>query len=160
MGNGDWLNEREQRAWRGFIELAQFRDRFGRELQAETGLSGADYAVLVSLSEAADGRMRAIELRKAIDWEKSRLTQHLNRMERRGLVTREPCLTDNRGVQICLTQAGREAIEAAAPHHVSHARRWFVEALTPDQLDTFADLAEVILAHIAAQDPTEQAGSD
>lgn len=161
MGDGDWLNEREQNAWRGLIELdTQLRDRVGRELQAETGLSDADYAVLVSLSEAADGRMRAIELRKAINWEKSRLTQHLNRMVRRGLVTREPCLTDNRGIHVSLTQAGREAIEAAAPRHVGHVRRWFVDALTPDQLDTFADLTKVILAHIAAQDRTAQAGSD
>ncbi|GAB2823277.1 MarR family winged helix-turn-helix transcriptional regulator [Lentzea nigeriaca] len=160
MGDGDWLNEREQRAWRGFIELANFRDQFGRELQAETGLSGADYAILVSLSEAADGRMRAIELRKAINWEKSRLTQHLNRMASRGLVTREPCLTDNRGIQVSLTQAGREAIEAAAPRHVGHVRRWFIDALTPDQLDTFADLTKVVLDHIAAQDHTAQADSD
>jgi DNA-binding MarR family transcriptional regulator len=104
--------------------------------------------------------MRAIELRKAIDWEKSRLTQHLNRMVRRGLVTRESCLTDNRGIHVSLTQAGREAIEAAAPRHVGHVRHWFVDALTPDQLDTFADLTKVILAHIAAQDRTAQAGSD
>lgn len=161
MGDNGWLSEREQSAWRGLLEMEiQVRDRVGRQLQVETGLSDADYAVLVSLSESAEGRLRALELRRSLEWEKSRLSQHLNRMVRKGLVTREPCLTDNRGVLVSLTEAGRKAIEAAAPRHVGHVRRWFIDALTPAQLDTFADLTEIILAHLVAEDRDTQPGPD
>ena len=119
-----------------------------RELQRETGLSGADYEVLVNLSEAPDGRLRPFELGRATEWEKSRLSHHLTRMEERGLVKREACPTDNRGAHIVLTAKGRKAIEAAAPLLVSHVRRLFVEALTPEQLDALADIAETVIAKL------------
>ncbi len=122
--------------------------RVARDLQRETGLSGADYEVLVNLSEAPEGRLRAFQLGGATGWEKSRLSHHITRMEDRGLVRREACATDSRGAFVVLTVAGREAIEAAAPRHVEHVRRWFVDALTPAQLDALADISDVILAKL------------
>jgi DNA-binding MarR family transcriptional regulator len=149
-----WLDEREQRAWRGFVEMhAQLTGRLRRAMQHDAGLSDADYGVLVILSEAADGRLRIFELGRALQWEKSRLSHQLRRMEQRGLVRREGCGTDGRGAFAVLTPAGRTAIEAAAPAHVGEVRRAFVDALTPDQLDAMADIAQAVLANLAA--PTE-----
>ncbi len=122
--------------------------RVARELQRETGLSGADYEVLVNLSEAPEGRLRAFQLGGATGWEKSRLSHHITRMEDRGLVRREACASDSRGAFVVLTVAGREAIEAAAPRHVEHVRRWFVDALTPEQLDALAAISEAVLAKL------------
>ncbi len=122
--------------------------RVARELQRETGLSGADYEVLVNLSEAPTGRLRAFELGRATGWEKSRLSHHISRMEDRDLVRRESCPTDSRGAFVVLTVTGRKAIEAAAPLHVEHVRRWFVDALTPEQLDALADISDAILAKL------------
>lgn len=144
-----WLTRREQRTWRAYLQLERrLSTRVSRELQRETGLSGADYEVLVNLSEAPNGRLRPFELGRATEWEKSRLSHHLTRMEERGLVKREACPTDNRGAHIVLTAKGRKAIDAAAPLHVEHVRRLFIDALTAEQLDALADIAETVVAKL------------
>jgi DNA-binding MarR family transcriptional regulator len=145
-----WLNATEQRAWRSFVEMqAKLRRRVARQLQREAGLSESDYEVLVNLSEAPGGRLRALQLGLATQWEKSRLSHHITRMAERGLVVRERCATDSRGAFVVLTPAGRATIEAAAPLHVEHVRRWFVDALTAEQLELLAEISEAVTAHLA-----------
>ncbi|WP_238008627.1 MarR family winged helix-turn-helix transcriptional regulator [Dactylosporangium sp. AC04546] len=151
----NWLNEREQRAWRGWIALqAEINRRLARQLQRETGLTGAEYAVLVSLSEAPGGRMRVFQLREAADWEKTRLTHQITRMVQRGLVAREPCTEDPRGAFVVLTDAGWEAITQAAPRHVAHVRHWFYDALSDEQVDALLDLSRTVLARLPEADRT------
>ena len=134
----------------------QLGGRVASQLQHETGLSAADYEVLVNLSEAPGGRLRAFELSGATQWEKSRLSHHITRMVHRALVRRETCPTDSRGAFVVMTDAGRAAIEAAAPRHVENVRRWFISALTPAQLDALADISDVVLAKLA-KDPEGEA---
>ncbi|MGO8877032.1 MAG: MarR family winged helix-turn-helix transcriptional regulator [Acidimicrobiales bacterium] len=153
-----WLDEREDRAWRSFLSMqSHLRRVLGRELQQQTGLSDADYAVLVHLSEAPSGRLRPMELGDAADWEKSRLSHHLTRMERRGLVERQICPSDSRGAFVALTPAGRTAIEVAAPFHVAQVRRWFVSAMTPAQLETLTVISEELLARLEPQQAEAEA---
>ena len=79
-----WLTDDEQRAWRGLIQMTSRLDaRLNRELQQSSGLSLADYDVLVLLTEAADGRLRVFEIAEELHWEQSRLSHHLARMQRR-----------------------------------------------------------------------------
>jgi len=127
----------------------QLRSRLGGRLQRETGLSEADYEVLVNLSEAAGGRLRPSEIGGATQWEKSRISHHVSRMEERGLVKRTPCPTDRRGAFVVITAAGRRAIERAAPRHVEHVREAFIDVLTPKQLDALTEISEVVLAKLA-----------
>src|ERR1041384_6387150 len=112
----DWLTDDEQRAWRAFLRVqGRLPAALHRQLQQDSGLSLPDYDVLVALTDAVDGRLRPFELQRALMWEQSRLSHHLNRMERRGLIGREPCDEDGRGAFIVLTDAGRGAITDAAP---------------------------------------------
>lgn len=151
-----WLNEREERAWRGFVNLQQqVRRRIARELQRNAGLSEADYEVLVRLSEAPDGRLRPYELGRATQWEKSRLSHHLSRMTERGLVERQFCPTDSRGSFVALTDEGRAAIAAAAPQHVEDVRRWFIDVLSAEQLDALAEISATVLENLADEEPDE-----
>jgi DNA-binding MarR family transcriptional regulator len=146
-----WLDEREARAWRGYTRMrVQLEARLARELARHSGLSDPDYSVLVNLSEAPEGRLRAFELGRALQWEKSRLSHHLKRMGKRGLVAREDCESDARGSFVVITPAGRAAIEAAAPAHVDDVRRHLIDLLSDDQLDALADISEAVLANLAA----------
>jgi len=151
-----WLDEREQRAWRGLIRMqAQLGAHLRRSLVRDSGLSDADYDVLVHLSEAPEDRLRIFELVRALQWEKSRLSHQLRRMEQRGLLERSECPTDGRGAFVSLTPEGRAAIEAAAPRHVAEVRRHFVDVLTPEQLDVLGDIAETVLESLQqAEQPT------
>jgi DNA-binding MarR family transcriptional regulator len=120
----EWLTGDEERTWRGLVRMTSaLNARLNRELQRTSGLSLADYDVLVLLTEAPDGRLRIFRLAAELHWEQSRLSHHLARMQHRGLVAREECPTDKRGAYIGLTAAGRAAIEAAAPAHVALVRR-------------------------------------
>ena len=146
-----WLTEREQRAWRAYLDMnSRLTARLNRELQDESGLSIADFSVLVQLSEHVDARMRVLELARALRWEKSRLSHQLSRMQQRGLVERSNCTEDRRGAFMLLTDRGREAIEQAAPRHVEAVRQYLFDALTDDQVRTLEAIAGVVVARLDA----------
>ena len=144
-----WLTEAEQCAWRRFL-LAHGRlaTALGRQLQGQADLSLADFEVLVALSESQDGRLRPSALGRAVEWEKSRLSHHVARMERRGLVRREECPTDGRGAFVVLTDAGRAAIEAAAPGHADLVRRLVFDGLDDHQVAELSDICGRILERV------------
>ena len=148
----NWLNSREDRAWRAFKHAHHQLDvHLNRRLQ-ESGLSGADYEVLAVLSGHDGDRMPAHALCIALGWEKSRLSHQLRRMQKDGLISREPNPDDARSTLVCLLPAGRAAIEKAAPGHVEDVRRNFIDLLTPAELDMLATLNERILHHLATDD--------
>ena len=146
------LTERERHAWQGFLRMqSEVLARLARRLHQESGLSGSDYEVLLNLSEAPEGRLRAFEIGAATQWEKSRLSHHLTRMAQRGLIERQPCADDSRYANVVLTDAGRAAIVEAAPLHAAHVRALFLDGLTPDQLDALAEIAGATLDHLDKQ---------
>src|SRR5207237_2003434 len=115
------------------------------QLADESGLSGADYRVLHPLSQAPDGLLRARDLGSEIGWDSSRLSHHLGRMEGRGLVAREECAEDARGLMVRLTKVGRRAIEAAAPAHAEAVQRYFFDQLSRAQIETMAAVFDRVL---------------
>ncbi|GIE34651.1 MarR family transcriptional regulator [Actinoplanes italicus] len=137
------------RTWRDFIETTEaLRAVVAARLQAESGLSPGDYAVLLALSEAPDRRLRPSDLAVAISWERSRLSHHLGRMERRGLIRREGFSGDSRGAFVILTDAGSAAFHAATVPHLTAVRELFVEALTPEQMDALAQISAALRDHL------------
>ncbi|RMB79603.1 MarR family winged helix-turn-helix transcriptional regulator [Streptomyces shenzhenensis] len=147
-----WLNGEEKAAWDGFIRMQEtLIGRLSRRIQADSGMSASDYIVLASLTERGGGRMRFLDLAKLVEWEKSRMSHQVTRMAKRGLVAREECPDDGRGAFIVATPAGYKAIEEAAPQHVEHVRRLFIDALTPNQLSTLARISKRVLDHMEKQ---------
>lgn len=155
-----WLDDREQCAWRAFLEMqARLSARLNRDIQESTGLSMSDFAVLVHLSEHPGDSMRVLELARGVQWEKSRLSHQLTRMEQRGLVERSKCDSDRRGAHIVLTPAGREAVEKAAPLHVASVRRYLFDALTPELVDALDTISRGTVARIEAAGPAGECDS-
>jgi DNA-binding MarR family transcriptional regulator len=144
-----WLTDDEQRAWRALLQMTSRLDaRLNRELQQSAGLSLADYDVLVLLTETRDGRLRVFEIAEHLQWEQSRLSHHIVRMERRGLVAREECTTDRRGAFVVLTDAGRDAIETAAPEHVTTVRRLVFDGLSKEQVTMLESTVNEVLSRL------------
>jgi DNA-binding MarR family transcriptional regulator len=147
-----WLNPREDRAWRAFQHAHHQLDvHLNRGLQ-ESGLSGADYEILAVLSGHDGDRMPARDLCNTLGCEKSRVSHQVRRMQKDGLVCREPNPEDARSAMVCLLPAGRAATEKAAPGHVEDVRRNFIDLLTPAELDMLAALNERVLRHLANDD--------
>lgn len=149
MGETRWLDQDEQRAWRNLTLMQlQLVGLLSRELAATSGLSYQDYGVLAELSDRPDHQARLHELGRELGWEKSRVSHHVSRMERRGLVARVKCPTDQRGWFVALTDDGRAAIERAAPEHVTAVRRYFVDLLSPADLAAVDRIARTVLDHL------------
>jgi DNA-binding MarR family transcriptional regulator len=133
-----WLTEDEQRLWRGWLAASMLLpERLNRDLQEQHGLTGTDYQVLVELSESPEHRMRMSTLAERTQLSRSRLSHQVDRMTKAGLVTRQECAQDGRGMFAVLTEKGWDTIVAAAPDHVESVRRHLVDQLTPEQFEAF-----------------------
>src|SRR3954452_16716632 len=124
------LTDAEQACWRAFVESSwALHTRLEDDLRAQTGLSMADYHVLVVLSEAPGQRLRMGELAGRLVFSPSRCTYQIAGMVRRGLVAKESCPGDRRGQEAVLTGQGLAALRAAAPHHLATVRESFIDHL-------------------------------
>jgi DNA-binding MarR family transcriptional regulator len=141
------LDEAEWAMWRGFVAMRRSLDRaLEQRLQADAGISAADFDVLASLACADDRRLRAGALAEALGWEKSRISHQVSRMAARGLVERAECPTDARGTWVVLSDEGAEALDAARPGYIEVLRRTFFGPLSEAERGTLRALADRVLA--------------
>ncbi|MDX2703803.1 MarR family transcriptional regulator [Streptomyces sp. PA03-6a] len=150
-GHGPLPTTEELGIWRDFIETTErLRSHLASRLQGDSGLSPGDYGVLLALREAEGHRLRSSELAAAIGWERSRLSHHLGRMERRGLIRRVECTTDNRGAEVLLTDDGAQAFRRATLPHLGAVREMFVDSLTAEQMAAAGEIAQALRARLDA----------
>lgn len=145
MAQPRWLNEHEQQFWRvyfGFFRALE--TELTREVE-KSGLSGAEYTVLVPLSESPEGRFRARDLCRELGWDRTRLSHLVRRMEQRGLVSRSAAPDDARGSVVKITADGRRAIKDAAPAHVEAVRRHLIDHLEDQEIATMTNVFRRLL---------------
>lgn len=142
-----WLTESQQRVWRNYLAMVtRLESAMNRQLQADCGLSLADYEVLVALSE--QGELRVFELAEELGWEQSRLSHQLARMRTRSLVERQSSERDRRGAVVDITATGRRSLAAAAPGHVELVRSVVFDGMTPSQLRALDELTRTALVRL------------
>ncbi len=135
MSEPRWLAAPEQSVWRAWLDVSRLlNERLSRQLIDDSGLSLADYEILVQLSEHPERAMRMSELASRAVNSRSRLTHTVARMEERGLVSRAPCPDDGRGVMCTLTDVGLQTIVDAAPGHVETVRTAMFDPLTAEDV--------------------------
>lgn len=141
-----WLTEEQQRVWRTYLlGVARLTEELDADLR-RSGLDLPEYEILVVLEESPDRRLRMSELADAVHQSRSRLTHTIARMEKTGLVERETCPTDRRGVWAQLTETGYEMLRQTAPSHVKAVRRFFVDAVDPDDYEALGRAFAAVLA--------------
>ncbi len=143
------MTSRELAIWRSLADItAELRRILGSQLQQDSNLSPADYEVLLALVEADGCQLRSSELAATIDWERSRLSHHLGRMERRGLIRRQDCPTDSRGAEVFLTDEGSNAFHGATAPHMRAIKKHFADALTLEQFEALDDILQSLQGHL------------
>lgn len=144
-----WLTAEELQVWRSFtLLIARLPSALESQLQRDSGLSFVEYYVLAGLSDAPQRTMRMSQLAMFTYAELSRLSHVMTRLERRGLVRREPDPCDGRYTNAILTDQGYALLVKAAPCHVAAARELVVDALDQDQLQQLGTISERIVASI------------
>lgn len=137
-----WLSVDEQRLWLELREFASGLPRaIDRQLSTDSALSSGEYAILAALSDVVQpagsggpGGLRSGDLAAGLQWDRSRVSHLLRRMETRGLIGRCAADGDGRGQVISLTEQGWAVLRAAAPGHVGLVRETVFDPLAPDEL--------------------------
>jgi DNA-binding MarR family transcriptional regulator len=143
MSSSTPLSPSERAAWHSVLVLADtLRTLVNQEINPRTGLSSADYLILVRLDAAPEHRLAGLKaLAVKLDWSASRLSHQLKRMSKRGLV--ELHHEVETGVLVIRsTDAARETMRTATGLHAAAVRRYLLSVATPGELDAVAALAD------------------
>ncbi|MDT5064109.1 MAG: hypothetical protein QOK02_264 [Mycobacterium sp.] len=134
--------------WRNYLVMtARLQSAMSRQLQADCGLSLADYDVLVALDERRGCRIT--ELGERLGWEQSRLSHQLSRMRTRGLIARTGATDDRRAATVDLTTDGRAALTSAAPGHAELVRSVVFDGASVAQLRALDRWTSEVLSRLA-----------
>jgi len=134
------LNDNELGAWKSLLKAhATLVGALDRELEAAHNLGLPDYEVLSQLANASDKSLRMTELAREVLLSPSGLTRRLDGLVKAGLVERQPCVTDGRGLLAVITADGTRALEQMTPTYVGALRSHLVERVTPQQLLNITD---------------------
>ena len=137
------LNARELAAWRGFLRVhAGVVHELDRELEVAHGLPLTQYEVLLHLEAAPLCRLRMSELARSVLLSQSGVTRLVDRLERAGLVVREPCAEDRRVLYARLTDEGHRVLAEARPTHLAGIRKTFLAYFSDDELRALAEAWE------------------
>lgn len=156
-----WLDQTEMTAWLRLIAVAErLPGVLDTQLRRESGLTHYEYQVLAMLSDAPDRTLRMTHLGLQTNATLPRLSHVVRRLEDRGFVERAVAPEDRRASNATLTDAGFEALEAAAPGHLNAVRENVFDNLTPAQAEALSDALAAILTKIdplghAPQDPRD-----
>ncbi|HYI34130.1 MAG TPA: MarR family transcriptional regulator [Glaciibacter sp.] len=142
------LRPEELAVWRSLVDTTEAIHRRLSAILQESDISPADYAVLLALSEANDHELRSSDLAAVMNWERSRLSHHLGRMEKRNLIRRSESALDSRAALVSLTSDGARTFRRVSAPHLQGIKVLFADALTSDQLDSLADILRSIRKHL------------
>lgn len=149
-----WLDQQQQRAWRSFlVGTTLLMDRLDRDLREQHNLSLPEYEILVRLSEAPEHRLRMAVLADAISHSRSRVTHTIARLEKDGLVSRQACPSDGRGVEAAITSAGIAALSEAAPTHVAGVRAYLVDLVGAEDFNAVGRVFDAVTDRLVEGNP-------
>ena len=89
------MKDLDSKAWRAFHRIGtSLLPHLGRQVTNHSGISGAEYVVLVALSESTTPSMNLNRLARVLGWEISRMSHQISRMEESRLVKKTKNIED------------------------------------------------------------------
>src|SRR4051812_19672806 len=119
-------------------------------------VSPVEFEVLMRLARSPRNRLRMTDLAGQTSLSTSGVTRVVDRMDRGGLIRREACPTDRRSSYAVITEAGLARLDEILPGHLELVQKWFIDQLSPDQLEQMLDSLRTIRD---AVNPCATAGS-
>jgi DNA-binding MarR family transcriptional regulator len=154
------LTAGELAVWRVFLRVhASLTRRLEHDLLMEHDLPLASYDVLVQLAEAPQRRLRMTDLADRVLLSRSGLTRLVDRLTTEGLVERQSCPSDARGLFTVLTEAGLNRLRQAAPTHLRGIEDYMTRRLEPAELDALGVLLAKLLSDAERDPPSDGCGA-
>lgn len=148
------MNDLDSKAWRAFHKIGtSLLPHLGRQITVHSGISGAEYVVLVALSELTVPSVNLNRLAIGLGWEISRMSHQISRMEEVGLVRKTKNLEDSRCFDVSITAKGRRIAEAAIPLQSREINHCFSDVLTKTQMKSLIEISEAITRHMNEYHP-------
>ena len=148
------MKDLDSKAWRAFHKIGtSLLPHLGRQVSNHSGISGAEYVVLVALSELPVPAVNLNRLATGLGWEISRMSHQVSRMEEAGLVKKTKNLEDSRCFDLSITAMGRKIAEAAIPLQSKEINHCFSEVLTQTQMKSLIEISEAISTHMKEHHP-------
>jgi DNA-binding MarR family transcriptional regulator len=133
------LAAEELAAWRGLLRVhSALVKALDAELLAEHDLPLTSYEVLINLQAAPGHRRRMAELAEGVLLSRSGMTRLVDRLERDGLIERDACTEDGRGMFAVLTDKGEDLLTRARRTHLDGVRERFLQHFDRDELEQLA----------------------
>ena len=149
MSETNWLSAKQQRSWRSYLQgVSRLYDRLERDLREKHNLTLAEYEIMVRLSEQPDRTLRMAELAGELAHSRSRMSHTINRLENGGLVTRQTCSADGRGIEAVLTDAGFKKLSEASHTHVAGVRNYFVDLTTAEEFEIVGKVLQKVAENL------------
>ncbi len=154
---GDW----RLTAWRNFLRTHSHLMRLlEADLQTQHKIPLGSYDVLVQLAEAPNHRLRMSDLAQAVLLSRSGLSRLVDRLQKDGLVQREPDPMDARGLYTVLTEKGRATLRDASVVHLGGVSRLVLDRLSDDELGQLSELMTKLDPTPAENDSDARCGLD
>ena len=148
------MKELDSKAWRAFHKIGtSLLPHLGRQITNHSGITGAEYVVLVALSELTTPSVNLKRLAQGLGWEISRMSHQISRMEEAGLVKKARNQLDSRRFDVSITPKGRKIAEAAIPLQSKEINHCFSEVLTQAQMKALIEISEAISTHMKEHHP-------
>ena len=148
------MKDLDSKAWRAFHKIGtSLLPHLGRQVTNHSGISGAEYVVLVALSELPVPSVNLNRLATGLGWEISRMSHQVSRMDEAGLLKKTKNLEDSRCFDVSITAKGRKIAEAAIPLQSKEINHCFSEVLTHAQMKSLIEISEAISNHMKENHP-------
>lgn len=148
------MKELDSKAWRAFHKIGtSLLPHLGRQITNHSGITGAEYVVLVALFELTSPSVSLNRLAQGLGWEISRMSHQISRMEEAGLVKKTKNPLDSRCFDLTITTKGRKIAEAAIPLQSKEINHCFSQVLTQAQMKTLIEISTAISTHMKEHHP-------
>ena len=148
------MKELDSKAWRAFHKIGtSLLPHLGRQITSHSGITGAEYVVLVALFELTSPSVSLNRLAQGLGWEISRMSHQISRMEEEGLVKKTKSPLDSRSFDLTITAKGRKIAEAAIPLQSKEINHCFSQVLTQAQMKTLIEISTAISTHMKEHHP-------
>ena len=151
------MKELDSKAWRAFHKIGtSLLPHLGRQITNHSGITGAEYVVLVALFELTSPSVSLNRLAQGLGWEISRMSHQISRMEEEGLVKKTKSPLDSRSFDLTITAKGRKIAEAAIPLQSKEINHCFSQVLTQAQMKTLIEISTAISMHMKKHHPLNE----
>jgi DNA-binding MarR family transcriptional regulator len=148
------MKDLDSKAWRSFHKIGtSLLPHLGRQVTNHSGISGAEYVVLVALSELAAPSVNLNRLATGLGWEISRMSHQISRMNDAGLVKKTVNVKDSRCFDVSITAKGKRIAEEAIPLQSKEINHCFSDVLTQAQMKSLIEISEAISNHMKEHHP-------